>query len=265
LQIFERSSLYRTDDHVAKIEMKWALFTDRMLRPWRRSQLFCAWFVGIVFLTGIAAESLAPSGSALPAIEVFMRLFPDPQDVSGWKVDRQAVANTTEMKRAVAELLDYDAGSFVVYSKADLRISIYAAYWRSGKISPRLIASHTPDVCWVSSGWACQMTGSVDLETSKGRNLRVKHRVFTAPNGSAEHVVFCHVVGGRARDYSQHGEPVWYALLSEIRRNGLELREEQLFFRISSNQPLNEFMHTAPVRAFMSRVSSFLHTAKSDG
>ena len=129
-------------------------------------------------------------------------------------------------------------------------------------MSPRLVASHTPDVCWVGNGRVCQSAGIADLEVANGQRLRVKTRVFADPVGAPQHVVFCHVVGGLPRDYSKFGEPPWYAFLSELRRGGLNLREEQLFFRISSNHPLETFSDAAPVRLFLSRLGPFLRTTK---
>jgi hypothetical protein len=199
-----------------------------------------------------------------PNIERFKVLFPAADELADWTVVQRSIADTEEMKRAVGELLNYDAGRFVVYTKGDLQISIYAAYWKPGKMSPRLVATHTPDVCWLVSGWVRRTADFAVLQVAEGRSLQLKHRVFDSPTGTPHHVVFGHLVGGRPRDYGGSREPPWYALLSEIRWNGIRLREEQLFYRISSNQALTKFADEAPVRFFMSRLAPFLRTTEPD-
>ena len=219
-------------------------------------------FVAGVLLAGVTAvigQRETPAGVSVAA---FAELLPRAHELPGWSATQRTVADTEEMTRAVAELLNYDAGGFVTYTNGDREISIYAAYWIPGKMSPRLVATHTPDVCWIGNGWVCQSAGIADLEVANGQRFRVKTRVFAAPVGAPQHVVFCHVVGGLPREYSQFGEPPWYAILSELRWGGLNLREEQLFFRISSNHPFETFRDAAPVRLFLSRLGSFLRTTQ---
>ena len=223
--------------------------------------------VGLIFTAGVLLAGVAavigqretPTGVS---IEVFNELLPKAIELPGWAAAHRPVADTEEMTRAVAELLNYDAGGFVTYTNGDLQISIYAAYWKPGKMSPRLVAGHTPDVCWVGKGWVCQSAGIADPKVANGQRLRVKTRVFADPVGVPQHMMFCHVVGGSPRDYGQFGVPPWYAFLSELRWGGLNLREEQLFFRISSNHPFETFRDAVPVGLFLSRLGPFLRTTQ---
>lgn len=80
-------------------------------------------------------------------------LLPKPEDVPGWAVQYLPIADTPEMQAKVNELLNYDDAVYAVYTKGAERVSIYIAYWTPGKMSERLIAGHTPDVCWVGAGW----------------------------------------------------------------------------------------------------------------
>lgn len=80
-------------------------------------------------------------------------LLPTPEEVPGWTVQYLPIADTPEMQAKVNELLNYDDAVYAVYTKGTERISIYIAYWMPGKMSERLIAAHTPDVCWVGQGW----------------------------------------------------------------------------------------------------------------
>ena len=221
-------------------------------------------FTAGVLLAGVAAVIGQRETADGVSIKAFTELLPRANELPGWSASQRPVADTDEMKLAVAELLNYDAGGFVTYTNGDLQISIYAAYWKPSRMSLRLVASHTPDVCWMGNGWVCQSAAFAELEVANGQALRVKRRVFAAPVGATEHVVFCHLVAGFPRDYGQFGEPPWYAFLSELRWGAFRLREEQLFFRISSNQPFDKFSGAAPVRLFMSRLGPFLRTPKPD-
>lgn len=218
---------------------------------------------GVLFaaVAAVIGQGGTPAGGN---VQAFTALFAAPDELPGWSAKEEPIADTEEMKKSVSELLNYDAGRFVVYSKGDLQISIYAAYWKAGKMSPRLVATHTPDVCGVGNGWICRVAGPVDLGIADGRKLPTKHRIFATPAGDLQYLVFCHLVAGSPRDYGRFGEPPWYAFLSELRWGGLQLRQEQLFFRISSNRPLETFRDAAPVKFFLSRLDPFLRIIKPD-
>jgi hypothetical protein len=109
-------------------------------------------------------------------------------------------------------------------------------------MSPRLVAAHTPDVCWPGNGWVRdkaaetkQGAGSYELVTAGF--ARGECRVFVA-NGKPEYVVFWHKVGDEMLSYKNGWAPPWWAWLDELWRGGLNLRKEQLFVRVSSDKPL---------------------------
>ncbi len=143
-------------------------------------------------------------------------------------------------------------------SADNLRGSFYAAYWQPGKMSHRLVASHTPDVCWVGGGWRCVIRGTESLSGPQG-SLEVQHRVFEQ-GGRVEHVMFCHLVGGRELSYRTGQEPPWHAVFTDIFKHGTRQREEQLFLRISSNRPVREFKESAPVELFVQRLLAAIKT-----
>ena len=181
-------------------------------------------------------------------------LLPDDNEVVGWMVTHKPIAETAEMKRAVGELLNYDDAIFAIYSASGIRVSIYAAYWSPGKMSHRLIATHTPDVCWVGGGWQRLQQGVEQwVFAMEEKPLRLEHRIF-ALNGQVEHVVFCHLVGGKPMIYKTAAKPPWYAMFTDLRLKGLRQREEQIFFRISSDRPFAEFRKVAPVAQFFGRL-----------
>ncbi len=165
-----------------------------------------------------------------------------PADLAGSTVHDEPIAATEEMKKAVGELLNFNDGIYRIYQLPDARVSVYAAWWEQGRMSPRLVAGHTPDVCWPGSGWVRDQTaekklGALSSELTATGFAEGEARVFEA-NGSAEYVVFWHRVGDRILSYHNGYSPPWWAALDEMWRDGLNLRKEQLFVRVSSDVPL---------------------------
>lgn len=151
---------------------------------------------------------------------------------AGWQMKEKPIADTPEMKEAVGELLNFDDGVFVDYlGPAGERISVYLAYWSPGRMSHRLVAGHTPDVCWPGAGW---------IKIKEGDTSQL---LPTVPTGETrtftlgqvpEHVWYWHLVGKESKRYRTGFAPPWYASIVDIFEKGLNQREEQFFIRISS-------------------------------
>lgn len=165
-----------------------------------------------------------------------------PANLRGGTAHDEPIAATEEMKKAVGELLNFNEGLFRIYQLPDARVSVYVAWWEAGRMSPRLVATHTPDVCWPGNGWERDRTAEVGL-SAMCEELRAKGfaagecRVFRMQN-KPEYVVFWHKVGNEMLSYQTGYAPPWWAWIDEMWRGGLNLREEQLFVRISSDKPL---------------------------
>jgi len=219
----------------------------------------------------MVGPAMAPSRSFHGALQA---TFPTAAQLSEWKTQFLPVAESAEMQRAVAEMLNFDQAAFARYTQGSVEVSLYAAYWSPGKMSHRLIAGHTPDVCWVGAGWERVEARQTSLRES---GIRVgaglprqggeaaaaapverlalagtpwEYRKFTVP-GRTEDVVFLHLVGGRAMSYGVQGAPPWYSMFLDLAARGLRQREEQFFVRISGNRPLAELLVTEPVRLFL--------------
>jgi hypothetical protein len=140
----------------------------------------------------VDAEKVAlPGGKALAGIL--------PRTLAGFDAHDEPIAATDEMKRAVGELLNFSDAAYRIYQAPGRRMSVYVAWWEAGRMSPRLVAAHTPDVCWPVVGW----TRSPERE----RNLYrlgvalaqeafapAEMRVFVTSE-KPEYVVFWHRVG----------------------------------------------------------------------
>ena len=184
-----------------------------------------------------------------------------PDQIPGWTVKDQPIADTEEMKKAVGELLNYDDAVYRTYTQGQTTISVYVAYWKAGKMSPRLIAGHTPDVCWVGNGWKCtardfaypvsyeQTAPSSKLPAqSSSIQLKLAQAGTYEISGNVQHVLFWHLHHGELVSYNTGKQPPWYAPLTDLWRGGFNQRGEQFFIRIASNVPIPEALKTDALR-----------------
>ena len=197
------------------------------------------------------------------------QLLPPPPP--GWTMKEKPIAESAEMQKAVGELLNFDDGVFVDYtSSVGERLSVYIAYWTPGRMSHRLIASHTPDVCWVGGGWKKTEERKIqglaigkmedDDRQPEAANVALpvhapqgEARTFAA-NGNSEYVWFWHLVGKESKSYGTGAQPPWHAAITDLLRKGLDQREEQFFIRLSSSQPLEPQMANPVLPAVLRRL-----------
>lgn len=201
----------------------------------------------------VAAVGLIIYGKGRPLHRTFYGHVADllPPAPSGWTKVARPIADTPEMKQKVDELLSFDDGAFYDYTSGASRLSVYVAYWQPGKMSSRLVAGHTPDVCWVNAGWRCIQRGETSYPlrpvgapgapalSGSSRLFPAEARLYAA-GGTTEYVWFWHLVDGVPQSYGTGKEPPWYAGLQDLVRRGLDQRSEQFFIRISSSQPLED-------------------------
>jgi hypothetical protein len=166
-----------------------------------------------------------------------------PAELPGWTVRDGRVAETEEMKRAVGELLNFDDVVLRTYRQGGREFEIYAAYWRPGKMAPRLVAGHTPDVCWVAAGWMVRERVSQGPRAgAPGLATPAQFRVFAGQSGAVREVWFWHRSGDESVDYAAAGAPPWWAIFSDLARHGLDQRRSQHFVRLSANVPFAELV-----------------------
>ena len=187
-----------------------------------------------------AARNLDAEKVALPGGKALAELLP--KTLSGFGVHDEPIAATDEMKRAVGELLNFSDAAYRIYQAPGRRVSVYVAWWETGRMSPRLVAAHTPDVCWPVVGWTRapdreKNLGGLGLALAQEAFAPAEMRVFVASE-KPEYVVFWHRVGDRLLSYNTGWAPPWWAWLDELWRDGLAGRKSQLFVRISSDVPL---------------------------
>lgn len=172
-------------------------------------------------------------------------LLPKIEGMPGWKVEYLPIADTPEMQAKVNEELNYDDAVFAVYTRGIERISIYIAYWTPGKMPHRLVAGHTPDVCWTGAGWMIESAESgLRMTVDGGRALLPCEARQMALNGNREHVLFWHIANGESIAYGTRWVAPWYAFITDLFTRNLDQRPEQFFIRVSSSRPngVNEFL-----------------------
>jgi hypothetical protein len=224
-------------------------------------------FIALSMVLTLAVSAIIVGEALVPKKRFHGRLselLPKESELDGWKVRVRRVEESIERERVVQDMLEFDDAVFVDYSRNSVRISIYVAYWSPGRVSSHWVASHTPDVCWVQQGWRCLFRGTRNLGLRTRHALLVEFRTFQL-NEQVEHVIFCHLVGGRTETYDGRGP------LPTRSRDFLDRLillqwsrpdAEQFFVRISSNRPLEEFAETPPVHTLLHGLSSLYATVE---
>jgi hypothetical protein len=171
-------------------------------------------------------------------------------DVEGWQEQKLEIADSAEMRSRVTNILQFDDVLFRDYRRGGTEVQIYVAYWKPGTVPYGQAGVHTPDTCWIVNGWTQD-------ERQHAQPLTVG-RWVTKPaetgrfsmRGQKLDVIFWHLVGGQVHSYEQYGWLDGAAgarerlphLFQDLRRFGLNLAQEQLFVRISSNVPLETLL-----------------------
>lgn len=187
-------------------------------------------------------------------------LVPAQTGLPGWQVKDAPVAETPEIQRQVDQLLDFTEAVYRIYEKGGMRVSVYLAYWKPGKMPVKEIARHTPDVCWTAGGWQKRSQSVFIPPVVDGQAMEpAEWRAFSM-HGQTEHVVFWHLVDGKAHSYHTGGRPAWNAVITDTIARGIRQKPEQFFLRISSNQPLEEFWTTEVVQKVVGAVPWVKHT-----
>lgn len=163
-----------------------------------------------------------------------------PKDLNGWQIKDLDMAESPESSARISDFLNFDDALFRVYEKGDTFVGLYIAYWTPGKASYRWAGAHTPDTCWVLNGWTrLDRKYSIPLESGDQEFKPAEFGVYEK-NGESQNVYFWHLVGGEPFSYDQKGTPNIFGALLDVKKYGLNLREEQFFVRLSSNKTMDD-------------------------
>lgn len=176
-----------------------------------------------------------------------------PEVAEGWEV------RTTPDLYRFSSVLKTDTlfeRTYLKHSDGRLvQFTAYVAYWRAGQVPVSLVATHTPDACWPGTGWIKVPSNEPQTVLAVGgRRLTVaEQRVFRDGAGFEQHVWFWHLYDGRPVDYRA---PYSVSALIQIALDyGFRRDGDQLFIRLSSNQPWNALSHEPLVRELIANLS----------
>ena len=163
-----------------------------------------------------------------------------PEELNGWKIIDQDMAESPESSERISNFLNFDDALFRIFKKGDAFVGLYIAYWLPGKASYRWAGAHTPDTCWVQNGWTrLDRKYSIPFQNEETPFQPAEFGIYEK-DGSTQNVYFWHLVGGEAFGYEQEGGHNIFAALLDIKKHGLNLRDEQFFIRLSSNKKIEE-------------------------
>lgn len=205
-------------------------------KPWA---LLGAALVALVTAGIILGFRHATDSTPAPASPVvFARLAGLPAD--GWTVSALPLGPTELVDEKAREVLQFDEMAYLHFRRGDREFTLYLAYWKPGKADLRTVNSHTPDSCWVNSGWVEQERRSGFTGAGDARPLPPgEYRCFTH-NNVRQYVVFWHLLAGRPVPLAERGMPQLGYLLDLLRGEAKGLGGEQYFVRIASPRPLEE-------------------------
>lgn len=127
-----------------------------------------------------------------------------PASLDGWSGREVPLGPTELVQGSVEKTLRFDDVYFREFNSSRASISLYVAYWGPGKMPTQLVASHTPDRCWVENGWKCEQAKHQVSLTAGNVALRSgEWRLFAAPNAQRLNVQFWHLVGNETYDYGE--------------------------------------------------------------
>ena len=157
-------------------------------------------------------------------------LLPTIQETQGWRLIQEEIGESPEMRRTIAELLNSDDAMALTFHKG--AILIYLVHWRLGKLTHQLLASPTPDACWVRAGWCCvERSENADMVLADATDLKQEKRTMHL-GAHRQTALFWHVVGESVFLYGQ-AYPPWHELITDSFLICGDQRKEQFFLRIS--------------------------------
>lgn len=159
---------------------------------------------------------------------------------AGWTVREEPLGASEVDRNLVLKTLRYDDATFLVFTKGRVNFALFMAHWQPGKVDLREVNAHTPDTCWMNTGWRIKEKRGEFTGFAAEKLLPGQWRCYAQESGAVQYVSFWHLVGGEPVLMWRNGFPklefMWRVFWKDI---GL-LGREQYFIRISSTLPLEE-------------------------
>lgn len=173
----------------------------------------------------------------LPNMDAFA-----PPVVENWTVEDIPLGNTEAVSESALKTLKLDSFVQRSYKRAGKDITVYIAYWKPGTMDTRLVASHTPDRCWVENGWSCEESRNGAAMDMNGLDIvPVQYRRFKM-KGHSQTVYYWLMVNGQRYQFGDrlNTYPNPLDFFRDFFKEVLRGRPEHYFVRISSNMSAEE-------------------------
>ena len=163
-------------------------------------------------------------------------------ELPGWQTSKVPLAETEKMLKRVNSILNFDQYILRSYRRGTTEVMVYIAYWQPGKISVKEVHTHTPDICWVGSGWRItNKIYEVALSDSEQQPLLPAQARTFEKDSITSYVHYWHIVGDSVYINPRLStENFGFNSLISMFKYGIDTRKEQFFVRISSNQPMDK-------------------------
>ena len=207
----------------------------------------CAAFLALA--AGIGVSLCTRTGPTSYAQTLRVATLAPPAPV-GWSAQDTPLGATELSAGSAVRVLNFDDFIYRTYRRGALTVRVYAAYWKPGRMDPTLVASHTPDACWVASGGAIVVADNHRVLPAAGNRslLPAQYRIFEFPRGREE-VVFWYTLGGQPVGFADQQQSPF---LGRILRLGQVLHltgyglapRDQLLVRISTDRTIEELIRS---------------------
>jgi hypothetical protein len=171
-----------------------------------------------------------------PQVMAALRGFQPP----GWQVTEVPLGPNELSEQIVNKILRFDDAAFLQFRNGSRDFAVYIAYWGPGKADMRTVNAHTPDTCWVNSGWQTREKRSGFTGFGLSASLPSGEYRCYSNQGTVQYVAFWHMLAGRPVKMWRNGFPTLDFMWSVFRGNRETLSGEQYFIRISSSRSLEE-------------------------
>lgn len=206
--------------------------------------------LGCILTFTMLTRPATPEDHPLPDLLALM-----PEKAEGWHV-----GTTTDLYR-FADVLETEHLAQRSYAKtlpdgSPLQITFYLAYWPPGQAGVSVVATHTPDACWPGAGWVPQPVEErlVALELPHRTIDPGQYRIFQYDDRN-RNVWFWHSYDRQVIPEFEPRSPL--ELLGSVLTYGVRSQGEQLFVRMTSNQPWEAFSNEALVQEIFAELQTY--------
>lgn len=224
--------------------------------------ILLAFGLGFVFSAKLVFALLVPE--VAPTVERSLEEL-IPADLPGWRSQQVPLSSTPEGVDRVLQVLNLDDVFSRQYRKGDTEVMIYAAYWYPGSEPYSAVAIHNPDSCWVIAGWKIEERESNRQIQLAGLDLKEHEWGTYSKGGHVAHVMFWHLLGGKPNKYIKN--MLWtstgidsikrqFYFIFNIYQMGLNLGQDQLFVRVSSNKSFEELEANGDLRQILDHLQA---------